>query len=151
MSENLDVLRPKIGVGVIVIQDNKVLFGKRIGSHGGGLWSFPGGHLEFGETPEECAQRELLEETGLIASSVARGPWVNNFFYPDKHYVTLFIFVREFTGTIANLEPHKCEGWEWFAWDNLPTPLFSTISELIKIEGINSLMSSSSIISEVSQ
>ena len=37
--------RPKIGVGIIVIKDGKILFGKRKNAHNEGSWSFPGGHL----------------------------------------------------------------------------------------------------------
>ena len=66
--------RPKVGVGVIVLSNGRVLFGKRKGAHGTGCWATPGGHLEFGETVEECAKRELLEETGLKATSVVMGP-----------------------------------------------------------------------------
>ncbi|MBI2476733.1 NUDIX domain-containing protein, partial [Candidatus Uhrbacteria bacterium] len=42
------MLRPKVGVGVIVWRDCEVLMQERIGAHGAGTWSFPGGHLEFG-------------------------------------------------------------------------------------------------------
>jgi 8-oxo-dGTP diphosphatase len=36
--------RPKVGVGVCIVKDNKVLLGKRKNSHGDGTWAFPGGH-----------------------------------------------------------------------------------------------------------
>jgi len=42
--------RPKVGVGVIIVKNNKILFGKRKNAHGEGSWSFPGGHLEFKES-----------------------------------------------------------------------------------------------------
>jgi len=52
--------RPLIGVAVIVIKENRVLLGKRKNSHGSGTWAFPGGHLEFNESIEDCARREVL-------------------------------------------------------------------------------------------
>jgi 8-oxo-dGTP diphosphatase len=68
--------RPRIGVGVAVLPEGKGLLGKRKGSHRAGHWSFPGGHLDFGESAESYASRELLEETGLKALSTRLGPWV---------------------------------------------------------------------------
>ena len=62
--------KPKIGVGVIVIKENKVLLGKRKGSHGEGEYAFPGGHLEYMETIEDCARRETLEETGIKIKNI---------------------------------------------------------------------------------
>src|SRR3989339_718967 len=56
---------PKVGVAVIIIKNGKVLMHKRKNSHGDGTWSLPGGHLEFNESLEECAQRETFEETGM--------------------------------------------------------------------------------------
>jgi len=81
--------RPKVGIGVAVVKGNLVLLGKRKGAHGCGEWAFPGGHLEFCETPEECAYRELIEETGIEAHCIFPGPWTNNVFDKEKHYMNL--------------------------------------------------------------
>lgn len=125
--------RPQIGVGVIVTQENKVLLGKRKNAHGEGAWSFPGGHLEFGESVLECTARELQEETGLIVKDATVGPYTNDIFEEEgKHYITLFMIVTEFSGELIVREPHKCEKWEWFSWDALPEPLFIPVHNLRK-------------------
>lgn len=139
MSEQYTKRKPQIGVGVVVVKQGKVLLGKRKGSHGEGEWSFAGGHLEFGESVEGCASRELAEEAGLQAISLQLGPWTEDVMEIDKHYITIFAFVHTFEGEPKLLEPHKCEGWEWFDWNSLPSPLFMPIRSLIKKLGINSL------------
>jgi len=139
MNKNCDKPRPRVGVAIVVVRDGMVLLGKRKGAHGTGEWSTPGGHLEFGESVEECAHRELLEETGLIALSVQLGPWVNDIIEKDKHYITLFAFVDRVEGNLQLLEPDKCEVWKWFEWDKLPSPLFPTIRSLIKKMSIEKL------------
>ena len=128
----MDKVRPLIGVGIAVLQNQKILLGKRMGSHGIGLWGFPGGHLEMGEKVEECASRELLEETGLKIVSCRLGPWVENVMENNKHYITIFVFVDAFEGELLLTEPQKCEGWQWFHRDSLPFPLFPPIEALIK-------------------
>lgn len=126
---------PQVGVGVIVLKDNKVLLGKRKGKHGSGTWQLPGGRLEFGETPEECALRELKEETGLIGKNPKKGTWVNSFFEKESiHFISLFFIVHEFEGTPENKEPHACESWEWFERGHLPEPLFPPLKSLMKEE-----------------
>lgn len=124
---------PRIGIGVIVIRDGKVLLGQRKGAHGIGMWAPPGGHLEFGETVKACAKRELLEETGMGALSVQVGPWTENIM-ENKHYITLFTFV-EAIGEPKLLEPEKCAGWEWFDCDDLPEPIFPTVISFIEQYG----------------
>jgi 8-oxo-dGTP diphosphatase len=125
--------RPRVGVGVIIIKDKKVLLGKRKNAHGNGSWSFPGGHLEFGESFEDCARRETKEETSITIKNVRKGTFTNDFFEREgKHYVTL-VMIAEFSSGVARvMEPEKCEQWEWSSWNNLPEPLFLPIQNLLK-------------------
>jgi 8-oxo-dGTP diphosphatase len=141
MGMGADKPRPRIGVGVYVMKEGKVLLGKRKNTHGAGFWQCPGGHLEFGETVEECAIRELKEETGLKALSLNFGPWVEDIMEENKHYITLPVFIDQFEGEVLLLEPDKCEGWQWFEWHSLPLPLFLPIHSLIKKLSIKKLSS----------
>ena len=59
--------RPKLGVSACVWRDGKVLLVERA-KPPRGMWAFPGGHVELGESLEQAAARELHEETGLTAS-----------------------------------------------------------------------------------
>jgi ADP-ribose pyrophosphatase len=54
-----------VAVGAIVIRDNSVLLVKRNKPPGEGLWAIPGGRVELGETLQQAAEREVMEETGL--------------------------------------------------------------------------------------
>ena len=125
--------RPKVGVGVALIKDGKVLLGKRRNAHGEGTWSFPGGHLEYQESWADCAIRETLEETGLSIKNVRFGTVTNDIFYAEqKHYVTIIMLSDYESGELRNMEPDKCERWEWLTWENLPDALFISIENLLK-------------------
>ena len=124
---------PKVGIGVIVAKDGKVLLGKRIGAHGAHSWSFPGGHLEFNEEIEACAIREVLEETGIKIKNLKRTAFTNDIFNPEgKHYITIFVLAEPETSEVRNMEPEKCECWQWFDWSSLPQPLFLPVQNLVK-------------------
>jgi len=129
--------RPEIGVGVCIIKDGKVLLGKRTNAHGDGSWSFPGGHLEMYETWENCAEREVLEETDLKIKNTRFADVTNDIFpEEEKHYITLFIIADYDSGQLKTMEPEKCSEWNWFSWGKLPQPLFLPIRNLIK-QGFN--------------
>jgi 8-oxo-dGTP diphosphatase len=118
----------RVGTGVLVIRDRKVLLGKRKGSHAAGLYSFPGGHLDFGENWVDCAKRELEEECGSQMKVEVRrfaplqpAYFITNDIMPqyNKHYVTIFMVADWISGEPLNMEPHKCEGWDWFSFEEL--------------------------------
>ena len=129
---------PKIGVGVIITKNGKVLLGKRKNAHGDGTWSFPGGHLEFGESIEDCAKRETMEETGIKIKNLRKFTFTNDIFEIDghtkerKHYVTLFIKADYESGSVKIMEPDKCGRWEWFSPEDFPEPLFLPVRNLLK-------------------
>lgn len=125
--------RPSVGVAVIVKKDNKILLGRRKGSHGAGSWNFPGGHLEFAESIEDCAQREVREEVGIEIKNIRYGSYTNDLFLVEqKHYVTLFVTADYERGTAMVREPEKCDEWEWFDRNQLPRPLFLPIQNLFR-------------------
>lgn len=70
---------PRVGVAAIIIRNNQVLLIRRKNVHGAGSWSTPGGHLDFGETPEQCAIRETQEEVGIEIKDVRFVAATNDF------------------------------------------------------------------------
>ena len=120
MSDN----RPKIGVGVYLVHQGKVLFMQRNVEHGEGTWSPPGGHLEHGEHWFECAAREAMEEVGMEISEPRMFAVTNDVFPTGKHYVTLHVEAKVASPDFQNMEPEKHSKIAWFGWDELPKPLF---------------------------
>ncbi|TDZ33100.1 Nudix hydrolase 1 [Colletotrichum spinosum] len=83
---------PRVGVAAVISRGGKVLVGLRKGSHGSGTLQLPGGHLEFGESFETCAEREALEETNLKVKGVKVLGVTNDVFDAEgRHYVTVFV------------------------------------------------------------
>lgn len=124
--QSMDLDRPKVGVGVLLIKNNQVLLAKRKASHGIGEWALPGGHLEYNESFEDCALRELAEETGTKLK-VKRPSFMcvtNLRRYMPKHYVDIGMLAEWISGEAENTEPDKKEQWQWFSLDKLPSPLF---------------------------
>lgn len=123
MSEQ-QILKPKVGIGIMIFKKGKVLLAKRKGSHGEGEYSFPGGHLEFGESFEGCAKRETQEETGIEIENTGFLFLANIKKYAGKHYVHIGLIADWKNGEPKVLEPEKSENWDWHALDNLPEPMF---------------------------
>lgn len=123
-----------IGACVIVLSANKtqVLLGKRKNSYKSGWYGMPGGRLEVGESLHECARRELEEETGLSAERLEYVGVVRDWqhTYDFIHFVFLY---AELKGEAVCTEPDKCEGWEWFPLNQLPSPLLEGHAGAIKL------------------
>ncbi len=133
------VTRPGVGVGIYIHRsDGKLLFTLRKGTHGEGSWSVPGGHLEFGETWEECGAREALEETGVTVKNIQFLGVTNDIFDSGKHYVTIALRAEWETGEPRIGEPEKCSNVGWFGIGEYPEPLFLSTRNFLK-NGYNPL------------
>ncbi|MDV9171607.1 NUDIX domain-containing protein [Streptomyces sp. W16] len=133
----------RVGVQAIVRSGDCVLLGLRANTFGAGTWGLPGGHLEIGETLIEAACRELEEETGIRART-ARIVCVTD---PDpaaNHHMQVGVQISDYTGEIQVCEPHRCERWEFWPLDALPTPLFVGVVEVLRMVKVGALHSSPS-------
>ena len=127
--------RPSVGVGVLIQNNGKLIFGKRIGAHGKNTWSVPGGYLEFGESFEACAIRETFEETGIKIKNPTFFAVVNNVFDKEKHHsITIFLLAQLASGTPKTTEPDKFIEVDWYNLKDLPQPLFLPMIELKKLK-----------------
>jgi len=127
-----------VGIGILVFRDDKILLGDRKNKKHLG-WAPPGGHLEEGESFEECAARELREEIGMRAEKFKVAGVTNDLFPSGDHYVTIYLKAGNFSGELKNREPHYQGDWTWFSFNALPKPLFMPFENLLKQKTLKEL------------
>lgn len=132
--------RPKVGIGVYIVKDDKVLLGERIGSHQANTFCAPGGHLEYGESWEECAKRETLEETGLRIENIRFMGITNDVMKEDKvHSVTISMLADWKSGEPKIMEPDKCLGWKWYSYDEIPERKSAFLASFLESDFVDKL------------
>ena len=121
---------PRVGVGVAVIHDNRILLVKRGREPSKGLWAVPGGKVEWGEPMRGAARREVLEETGLDVE-VGEVVWVGEHLSDDHHIVLI-----DFVGTVKGGTLEASDDAEEVRWVDLANaeeyPLTPTMYELVE-------------------
>lgn len=130
--------RVGVGVGVMMLRGGKILLGKRHSDpskadselHGEGSWTMPGGKLEFGESFENGARREVKEETGMDLGET-EVICVNNDRVEDAHFITIGLLSDDFKGDLKVMEPDEITEWRWFDLGDLPAPLFFPSAKII--------------------
>ncbi|MGI8856832.1 MAG: NUDIX hydrolase [Thermomicrobiales bacterium] len=109
---------PSLASGCMVIEDGRVLLAQRGIEPFGGSWYVPSGFVDYGETPEDAAVRELAEETNLtvrILDLYDVRAWHDD---PRKHGVMLFYRAERIAGEAKAGDDAAAVGW--FAPDELP-------------------------------
>ena len=97
---------------VLVDGDGRILIAKRPeGRSLAGLWEFPGGKVELGESPEHAVMRELAEELGIDIAPADLAPLTfASHDYPDFHLLMPLFLCRSWRGTVA---PHEGQELLW--------------------------------------
>lgn len=130
---------PRVGIGIMILKGNKFLLGKRhedpekadSALHGEGTWTMPGGKIDFGESPEEAAFREVKEETGIKI----KNPEVINIssdLSGEVHFITIGFLCKNFEGEPEVMEPDEITEWKWFPLDAPPSPVFFPSEKLLR-------------------
>lgn len=107
---------PRVAVGAIVIRDGRVLLVKRSKPPGEGLWAIPGGRVELGETLQQAAEREIMEETGLTIQT-KHPVYTFEVIEPDDtgrprfHYVIVDLIAEYVKGEINPSDDASEAGW----------------------------------------
>ncbi|MCM8525305.1 MAG: (deoxy)nucleoside triphosphate pyrophosphohydrolase [Lentisphaeraceae bacterium] len=92
---------PRIEVTAgIISREGKILIAQRPETKYKGLWEFPGGKIESGETPQECLKRELSEELGIdctVGDFLCTSEWQRE----DKIIILHTYWISSFSGEIT--------------------------------------------------
>lgn len=119
---------PYVGVGCIVLHAGHVLLVRA----GSGLWSTPGGHLDFGESLEQAAARETAEETGIIVHDLEFVAITNDVMHErGKHYVTVWMRGETRDPTIVVADTGEIQEAGWFDPAALPEPRHAFFENLL--------------------
>jgi 8-oxo-dGTP diphosphatase len=116
-----------VGVGAIIINKEGRIFLARRGpkaKNEQGLWEFPGGSVEFGETLAEALQREMYEEYGIEISVGELIDVADHILQQEhQHWVSPTFICQIISGEPYIREPEKCTEIGWFGMDQMPKEL----------------------------
>ena len=120
---------------MIVTDAGQVLFGRRASENDGFEWQLPGGWINRGESPQQAAHREVIEETGLQLRDMHYVGISSNIFSSQNHSISLY-FEAECVdrGSLIVAEREKCHDWEWRQWTDVNTNLFLPLRLLKQTE-----------------
>lgn len=113
--------RVPVGSAVLVTNESSVgseivVMIKRTGAHGEGTWSFPGGWVDPGETPEDAAMREAWEEVGITVERVEFLGYTTDAHDEGLHAITMWFRARpgDWRGNPRNTNPARITEVEWW-------------------------------------
>lgn len=131
MSERFKI---HIAAYLVLEKDDQILFHKRKNSgYMDGYYSLVAGHLDGAETAKQAIIREAHEETGIVLRQEdLRVVHVSHRFNPHREYIDIYLAASKWEGEITNIEPHKCDGLDWFPKDQLPENIVPEVKAVLE-------------------
>lgn len=118
-------------VATLVLDQQRVLLGRRLRQGQFEGWQCPGGYLEAGEQLSAAAQRYCQQRAGITIREIREGPYTSNLFEDTsilKHTVTLYQVARP----DIVVDPVRFGEWHWFEFNALPDTLFLPLERLLE-------------------
>ena len=132
MERGKDYIGTGVG-GLLLNEKGEILLLKRSRQPEAGLWSLPGGAVEFGEKASDAIIREVKEETNLTGEDVTFIGFKDYILEKEKsHWISLFFKIDCRSYEATNMEPEKHSSLKWFKLDKLPTGITSNSRDAIK-------------------
>lgn len=136
---------PAVYIGLLRNGGQEILLGKRINTgYSDGLYGLPSGHMEENESLCEGIIREASEEVGICVEKkdlqLVHTQWRDTIPGNPGRRIDFFFSCTRWEGEIRNVEPEKCEEWQWFPLNNLPSNIIQPVKLAIQngfIQGIN--------------
>jgi len=118
-----------IAAYLVLIKDGQILLSKRANTgYQDGNFGLVSGHFDGAETAKQCIAREAKEEVGItIKPDNLKVVHVMHRYRPEREYIDIYLESSVWDKKLKNMEPHKCEGIEWFPIEELPD---NTIPEI---------------------
>jgi ADP-ribose pyrophosphatase YjhB (NUDIX family) len=124
---------PRVGCGVAMVQDGKILLMRRLNAPEAGHWGIAGGKIDLYETAPQAAAREIAEELGVAVVADRLLCFVDQIDrQAGTHWVSPVYLAERFEGEPAIQEPHKHADLGWFDLDALPAPLTAAAAAAVQ-------------------
>jgi ADP-ribose pyrophosphatase YjhB (NUDIX family) len=124
---------PRVGCGVAMVVDGKILLMRRLNAPEAGHWGIAGGKIDLFETARAAAEREIAEELGVQVSADTLLCFVDQIDRAASvHWVSPVYLAERFVGEPRILEPHKHADLGWFDLADPPLPLTTAAAAAIK-------------------
>jgi len=137
--------RVAAAVAALVVQNGKLLLGKRFKGEKFEGWQCPGGYLQVNESVELAAFRVCLQKAGVEIGQLKPAPYTSNIFSdePEKrHTVTLYVLAKQHQVVNNKVFENKKDNWCWFDVDDLPSVCFLPLDILLKEHDLKHIISS---------
>lgn len=112
-----------------LIQNDRILLLRRFNTgYQDGKYSLVAGHLDGGETVEECIIREAKEEANIdLSREDLQVKHIMHRNASDREYMDVYLTATGWNGELKNMEPHKCDDLSWFPLTALPENLIDEV------------------------